>query len=178
MRLSKPERVFSVINGWVNYDRIGRTKLCWTTMVKSSMESFLPCLHFFEWTDYTCLDPIMGFCLRSLNPERYLLKMDMIIDQIKLGQVYEIFCQSFVLWSFLRRFLFQQNLEGEDSSSWSISQNMGKERRTCCPPTPFSHFWYLTVVKPRFSATTRSSSFNDARSARAVIWAYLLYLNG
>jgi hypothetical protein len=57
--------------------------------------------------------------------------------------------------------------------------NYGKGlKRTCCPPTPFSHFWYLTEVKPRFSAMTRSSSFKDARSARAVIWAYLLYLNG
>ena len=52
-----------------------------------------------------------------------------------------------------------------------------KERRTCRPPTPSSHFWYLTEVKPRFSARTRCSSFNDARSALAVIWAYLLYLS-
>ena len=48
--------------------------------------------------------------------------------------------------------------------------------RTWGPPWPFSQRWYLRMVRPRFSATTRSSSLSDARRARAAIWVYLLYL--
>jgi len=40
---------------------------------------------------------------------------------------------------------------------------------TCEPPTPFSHFWYRSAVALRFSAWTRSFSFKDWRTARAVI---------
>ena len=47
---------------------------------------------------------------------------------------------------------------------------------TCSPPFPPSQCWYLIAVSPRFSATTRSFSLSDWRTARAAIWVYLLYL--
>ena len=146
-----------------------------------SMESFLPyvpdivCISF-QWSHHTCLRPAMVILLNLIIPER----------NVEIGYDYwsnysdkstNLFWPSLIPRSFFRRFLFQQNLQGEKAILGQLVKKYRKKRRTCCPPMPFSHFWYLTEVKPRFSATSRSSSFNDALSARAVIWAYLLYLN-
>ena len=96
-----------------------------------SMESFLPyvpdivCISF-QWSHHTCLRPAMVILLNLIIPER----------NVENGYDYwsnysdkstNLFWPSLIPRSFFRRFLFQQNLQGEKVILGQLVKNMGKD---------------------------------------------------